>query len=97
MQVILKILKSRLLIKMSTWNIIIEINNVTVFFYHFYIIGITVNYPFDVGNIKAGKVTLRVILLLWTGDYPAQCEIGKFSCKGTFGCRLDKSQGSLLL
>lgn len=62
---------------------------------YFFDTGIVVDYPVDVGNIKAGKSTLRVMLLLWTGDYPAQCEVGKFSCKGTFGCRLDKSQGKI--
>uniref|UniRef100_A0A7M5V1D4 Uncharacterized protein n=2 Tax=Clytia hemisphaerica TaxID=252671 RepID=A0A7M5V1D4_9CNID len=55
--------------------------------------GTEVDYPIDVGPIKAGKATLRCMLLCWTGDYPAQCQIGKFSNKGTFGCRVDDCEG----
>ena len=53
-----------------------------------------VEYPIDVGEIKAGRFTVRCILVCWTGDYPAQCQVGKFSNKGTFGCRVDECQGN---
>ena len=57
-------------------------------------LGMAIDCPLDVDDtIRSGRTKIRVLLLLWTGDYPAQCEVGKFSCKGTFGCRLDKCKG----
>lgn len=57
-------------------------------------LGIEVDYPINVDkHISPGKVKIRCMLLLWTGDYPAQCQVGKFLCKGTFGCRVDKCKG----
>ena len=53
----------------------------------------TVNYPIAVDSIDAGEANIRCLLLLWTGDYPAQSEVGKFLCKGTQGCRIDNSKG----
>eukprot|EP00111_Clytia_hemisphaerica_P012099 TCONS_00035538-protein len=58
-----------------------------------FIDGLEVKYPIDVGNLKAGNCTIRCLLICWTGDYPAQCQIGKFSCRGTYGCRVDKCKG----
>uniref|UniRef100_A0A7M5XBD8 Uncharacterized protein n=1 Tax=Clytia hemisphaerica TaxID=252671 RepID=A0A7M5XBD8_9CNID len=55
--------------------------------------GVEVQYPIDVGDLKAGKAKIRCMLICWIGDYPAQCQIGKFSCKGTYGCRVDKCKG----
>ena len=44
-------------------------------------------------GIAPGKATLRCILLCWTGDYPAQCEVGKFIKNGKHPCRRDKLEG----
>ena len=41
-----------------------------------------VNYAAEVAGIPSGPTLLRCILLLWTGDYPAQSEVGKFICHG---------------
>ena len=66
-------------------------------FSFFNFLGVEVEYPIDVsGDIKAGKCTIRCLLICWTGDYPAQCQIGKFSCKGTYGCRVDKCKGKVI-
>ena len=40
-----------------------------------FINGIEVDYPLTVERIPDGRATLRAILLAWTGDHPAQCEI----------------------
>ena len=37
-----------------------------------------VEYVGDFPHLPAGNIVVRVLLLLWTGDYPAQCEVGKF-------------------
>jgi len=37
---------------------------------------------------------IRCLLLCWTGDHPAQCEVGKFlGAGGTHACRRDKVEG----
>ena len=43
--------------------------------------------------IPSGRVKLRCLLLLWTGDYPAQCEVGKFIKDRLMSCRRDKLKG----
>lgn len=35
------------------------------------------------------------LILLWTGDYPAQHEVGKFIKHGMLPCRRDKLKGKL--
>lgn len=40
---------------------------------------------------------LRCLILCWTGDHPAQCEVGKFLASGgVHACRRDKLQGLLI-
>ena len=38
-------------------------------------------------------MNIRVLILLWTGDYPAQHEVGKFIKHGILPCRRDKLKG----
>ena len=44
-------------------------------------------------DLPAGNIVVCVLLLLWTGDYPAQCEVGKFIKGGIRACRRDKLIG----
>lgn len=44
-------------------------------------------------DLLPGFIDVRVLLLLWTGDYPAQSEIGKFINGGILACRRDKHKG----
>lgn len=46
-------------------------------------------------GLQPGDFTVRVLILLWTGDYPAQCEVGKFINAGICPCRRDKLNGEL--
>lgn len=55
--------------------------------------GIAVNYAGEVAGIPPGPATIRCIILLWTGDYPAQSEVGKFICNGIRPCRRCKLVG----
>eukprot|EP00731_Ephydatia_muelleri_P034483 Em0062g6a len=41
-----------------------------------FINGIEVDYAAEVAGIPSGKALIRCMLLLWTGDYPAQSEVG---------------------
>ena len=43
--------------------------------------------------LPAGRTTISVLILLWTGDYPAQHEVGKFIKHGILPCRRDKLKG----
>ena len=45
------------------------------------------DYAATVAGIAPGKAVIRVLILLWTGDYPAQCEVGKFINGGICPCR----------
>lgn len=47
-------------------------------------------------GLQPGNFVVRVLILLWTGDYPAQSEIGKFIKGGIYPCRRDKLEGQLL-
>ena len=51
--------------------------------------GTKVKYAKDVigGCSSAVETVVRCLLLLWTGDYPAQCEVGKFINCGILPCR----------
>ena len=52
------------------------------------------NYAAKIANIEPGPTVIRCLLLCWTGDHPAQCEIGKFLGAGGFSaCRRDKVTG----
>lgn len=50
--------------------------------------GLTIN-NFEPSGIE----TVRILLLCWTGDHPAQCEIGNFLNQGKCGCRRCKMRG----
>ena len=50
-------------------------------------------YAGDFPDLPAGEIVVRILLLLWTGDYPAQCEVGKFIKGGKQACRRDKVTG----
>lgn len=58
-------------------------------------LGVNVDYAYDLEDTcPAGKIAIRCILLLWKGDYPAQCEVGKFINGGKCACRRDKIEGN---
>eukprot|EP00731_Ephydatia_muelleri_P034450 Em0060g8a len=40
--------------------------------------GMEVEYTGSSEGLPPGKIVIRCILLLWTGDYPAQAQVGKF-------------------
>ena len=46
-------------------------------------------------NLQPGTILVRCILLLWTGDYLAQSEVGKFIQGGIYPCRRDKLKGTI--
>uniref|UniRef100_A0A1X7U041 Uncharacterized protein n=1 Tax=Amphimedon queenslandica TaxID=400682 RepID=A0A1X7U041_AMPQE len=61
-----------------------------------FINGVTVEYAACVIGIEPGPATIRCLLLCWTGDHPAQCEVGKFlAAGGVHACRRDKVFGTL--
>ena len=45
-------------------------------------------------NLEPGAIIVHGILLIWTGDYLAQSEIGKFIQGGIFPCRRNKLKGT---
>ena len=58
--------------------------------------GTKVKYATDVigGCSTVVETVVRCLLLLWTGDYPAQCEVGKFINCGIFPCRRHYLRGT---
>lgn len=54
--------------------------------------GIEVNYKGEIDGFPSGKMTVRLLLILWTGDHPAQCEICK--SKGAGGKGMSTMQES---
>jgi len=53
-----------------------------------------VGYKGRIEELEPGKILIRCLLLCWTGDHPAQCEVGKFlSSGGLHACRRDKLEG----
>ena len=61
-----------------------------------YFTGIRVNYAAEVAGLPAGPALLRCIILLWTGDYPANSEVGKFICHEVRPCRRCELKGKYL-
>ena len=57
--------------------------------------GLRVNYVRPFPCLPSGEMDIRVLILLWTGDYPAQHEVGKFIKHGVMPCRRDKLKGKL--
>lgn len=51
-------------------------------------------YAAKVAGIPPGPAAIRCIILLWTGDYPAQSEVGKFINGGVRPCRRCKLAGT---
>ena len=69
-----------------------------IYIYVFIYIGIQVDYATKVANLEPGPAVIRCLLLCWTGDHPAQCEIGKFlGAGGSHACRRDKVTGNILI
>lgn len=58
--------------------------------------GIEVDYRGRIAGIEPGRATVRCLLLCWTGDLPAQCEVGKFIFNGIHPCRRDELKGICL-
>ena len=57
--------------------------------------GIEVDYKGIIAGIPSDPMTIRCLLLCWTGYHPSQCEIGKFLDLGSHhACRQDKLQGA---
>ena len=54
-------------------------------------------YAAEINGIAPGPATIRCLLLLWTGDYPAQCEVGKFIKGGIQPCCRCVLEGKVLL
>ena len=59
-----------------------------------FIEGTKCNYARDIGGSKSGETIVRCMLLLWTGDYPAQCEVGKCINCGIFPCQRHHLKGT---
>ena len=49
--------------------------------------GIDVDYSAEIAGNPPGNALIRCLIILWTGDYPAQSEVGKFVCGGIRPCR----------
>lgn len=58
-----------------------------------FIDGYDVEYVSDVDGLPHGKAKIRHLLLCFTGDYPAICEVGKFLRGGKSSCRRCKVSG----
>ena len=51
-------------------------------------LGYQVNYAGSLPNFPPAKISIRHIILLWTGDHPAQCEVCKTKgAGGRKGCQ----------
>ena len=69
-------------------------NSYTLTYYSYIYIGLKVDYKGRVAGIDPGPAVLHCLLLCWTDDHPAQCEVGKFlSSGGVHPCRRDKLEG----
>ena len=65
---------------------------------YIYIAGYLVGYKWASHCFPSDEVVIRLLLLLWTGDHPAQCEICKSKgAGGKKGCRRCKMLGMVLL
>ena len=42
-----------------------------------------------IAGIPPGECLIRCLIILWMGDYPAQCEVGKTINKGIHPCRCE--------
>ena len=64
---------------------------------YLYLKGLEVDYVASFPGLPSGVTNIRCLILLWTGDYPAQCEIGKFINCGIQPCRRDKLRGNCMI
>ena len=65
---------------------------------YMYIAGYLVDYKGALHCFPSGEMVIRLLLLLWTGDHPAQCEICKSKgAGGKKGCRRCKMLGMVSL
>ena len=51
-----------------------------------------IDYSLQLPDIPADTL-IRCLILLWSGDYPAQCEVGKSISGGKRACRREKLVG----
>ena len=59
-------------------------------------IGFEVNYKGHLSSFPPGDIIIRILLLLWTGDHVAQCEICKSKGAGAKNpCRRCKTKGTV--
>ena len=58
-------------------------------------VGIDVEYSLSLPGLPSGPAKLRHLLLLWTGDHVAQCEISKGIFCGQRPCRFCKVEGTV--
>lgn len=63
---------------------------------YLYFKGLEVDYVGSFPDLPSGRTNIRCLILLWTGDYPAQCEVGKFINGGIQSCRREKLKGACL-
>jgi len=56
--------------------------------------GTKVHYERGFGGCTCGEAIVRCMLLLWTGDLPAPCEVGKFINCGILPCRRHSLRGT---
>ena len=54
------------------------------------------DYAAEIAGIPPGKCQIRCLILLWTGDYPAQSEVGKVINGGIHPCRRCELKGIIL-
>ena len=64
---------------------------------HFIFLGINVYYSGEVDGISPGNALLICMILLWTGDYPGQSEVGKFVRCCIHPCRRCELKGVKLV
>ena len=55
------------------------------------------NYAAEIGEIPPGPAVLRCLILLWTGDYPAQSEVAKTISHGIRPCQRCELEGTITL
>ena len=56
----------------------------------------TVSYSLPLPELPPRDCVIRCIVLVWSGDYPAQCEIAKTINGGKMACRGDKLVGKFV-
>ncbi|KAL3676720.1 hypothetical protein R1sor_026668 [Riccia sorocarpa] len=74
-------------------------HDVTIHLKDLFVNGVDVEYNYPSGLIGVGdlpnKFTMRAMLVLFTGDHPAQCKFGGFATSGYSVCRRCKRKSNL--